>query len=41
MDGKMIDAPVVGKAKKVVNRAEARECDVDAAKNAWKDQEPE
>lgn len=41
MDGKMIDASVVGKAKKVVNRAEACGCDVDAAKNAWKDQEPE
>lgn len=41
LDGKMIDAPVVGKARSVVNRAEACGCDVTAAKEKWKDQEPE
>ena len=41
LDGKMIDVPVVGKAKSVVSRAEACGCDVAAAKEKWKDQEPE
>lgn len=41
LDGKMIDAPVVGKAQSVVARAEACGCDVTAAKERWKDQEPE
>ena len=41
LDGKMIDAPVVGKAKSIVSRAEACGSDVPAAKEKWKDQEPE
>ena len=41
LDGKMIDAPVVGKARSVVNKAEACGYDVTAAKEKWKDQEPE
>lgn len=41
LDGKMIDAPVVGKARSVISRAEACGCDVSAAKEKWKDQEPE
>lgn len=41
LDGKMIDAPVVGKAKAL--EAKSRQCglDVDALVNRWKDQEPE
>jgi citrate lyase subunit beta-like protein len=41
LDGKMIDAPVVGKAKTVVTKAEA--CGVDLGKimARWKDQNPE
>ena len=41
LDGKMIDVPVVGKAKSVVSKAEACGCDVAAAKESWKDQAPE
>ena len=41
LDGKMIDAPVVGKAKSVVNRAEACGFDVSAMKKNWETQEPE
>ncbi|KAF1992641.1 beta subunit of citrate lyase [Aulographum hederae CBS 113979] len=41
LDGKMIDAPVVGKAKAVVKRAELCGIDVDAVRRKWKDQEPE
>lgn len=41
LDGKMIDAPVVGKAKSIVNKAEACNMDVDSVKQIWKDQEPE
>ena len=41
LDGKMIDAPVVGKARSIANRAEACGYDVTAAKEKWKDQEPE
>lgn len=41
LDGRMIDAPVVGKAKAIVKKAEA--CDIDIAnlKEKWKNQEPE
>ncbi|KAI1279195.1 Pyruvate/Phosphoenolpyruvate kinase-like domain-containing protein [Xylaria sp. FL0933] len=41
LDGAMIDAPVVGKAKAIV--AKARGCGIDIEKlmNQWKDQEPE
>ena len=41
LDGKMIDAPVVGKAKSIIRKAEACGCDVDSAKQKWRDQEPE
>lgn len=41
LDGKMIDVPVVGKAKSIVSRAEACGCDVATAEEKWKDQEPE
>ena len=41
LDGKMIDVPVVGKAKNVVSRAEVCGYDVQAVKKEWKDQEPE
>ena len=41
LEGKMIDVPVVGKAKRLVSRAEACGIDVDAVKEKWKDQEPE
>ncbi|KAK0737652.1 Pyruvate/Phosphoenolpyruvate kinase-like domain-containing protein [Apiosordaria backusii] len=41
MDGKMIDAPVVGKAHFVVAKAEKCGLDVDGLKNKWQGQEPE
>lgn len=41
LDGKMIDAPVSGKARSVVRRAERCGIDVDAVREKWKDQEPE
>ena len=41
LDGKMIDIPVVGKAKSIVSKAEACGIDVQAFKEQWKDQEPE
>lgn len=41
LDGKMIDAPVVGRAKAVVARAERCGFDVDGMRERWKHQEPE
>ncbi|TVY36476.1 Citramalyl-CoA lyase, mitochondrial [Lachnellula occidentalis] len=41
LDGKMIDVPVVGKAKATVERARLCGMDVDAIREKWKDQEPE
>lgn len=41
LDGKMIDVPVVGKARSLVSKAEACGFDVNAVKEKWKDQEPE
>lgn len=41
LDGKMIDAPVVGRAKAVVARAERCGLDVNGMRERWKDQEPE
>lgn len=41
LDGKMIDAPVVGKAKSTVSKAEACGYDVPTTREKWKDQEPE
>jgi citrate lyase subunit beta-like protein len=41
LDGKMIDVPVVGKARMVVKRAELCGFDVKAVEEQWKDQEPE
>ena len=41
LDGKMIDVPVVGKAKATVKRAERCGIDVCAIREKWKDQEPE
>lgn len=41
LDGKMIDAPVVGKAKSIVSKAEACGYDVPVTREKWKDQEPE
>lgn len=41
LDGKMIDAPVVGRAKAVVARAERCGFDVNGVREKWKDQEPE
>jgi citrate lyase subunit beta-like protein len=41
LDGKMIDVPVVGKAKATVKRAERCGIDVAAIREKWKDQEPE
>ncbi|KAI1810201.1 Pyruvate/Phosphoenolpyruvate kinase-like domain-containing protein [Poronia punctata] len=41
LDGAMIDAPVVGKAKAIVNKAENCNMDVEALRAKWKDQEPE
>lgn len=41
LDGKMIDAPVAGKAKAIILRAERCGIDMAAMKEKWKDQEPE
>jgi citrate lyase subunit beta-like protein len=41
LEGKMIDVPVVGKAKATVRRAESCGIDVDAIREKWKNQEPE
>ncbi len=41
LEGKMIDAPVVGKAKATVERARLCGIDVDAVMDTWKHQEPE
>ncbi|KAI9687111.1 MAG: hypothetical protein M1822_002522 [Bathelium mastoideum] len=41
LDGKMIDVPVVGKAKAIVAKAERCGFDVAAIREKWKDQEPE
>lgn len=41
LDGKMIDVPVVGKAKAIVKKAELCGMDVGALRQKWRDQEPE
>lgn len=41
LDGKMIDKPVEGKARAVVQKARACGFDVDGLMERWKDQEPE
>ncbi|CAG8971658.1 hypothetical protein HYALB_00003126 [Hymenoscyphus albidus] len=41
MDGKMIDAPVVGKARAILKRAELCGVDVGAVMEKWKDEEPQ
>ncbi|KAH6648521.1 Pyruvate/Phosphoenolpyruvate kinase-like domain-containing protein [Truncatella angustata] len=41
LDGAMIDAPVVGKARAIVTKAEACEIDVTSIREKWKEQEPE
>ena len=41
LDGKMIDAPVVGKAKSIISKAEVCGSDVKTAMEKWNDQEPE
>lgn len=41
LDGKMIDVPVVGKAKALVKKAELCGINVDEVRSKWTDQEPE
>lgn len=41
LDGKMIDAPVVGKANTVVKKAELCGLDVNELRKKWENQEPE
>lgn len=41
LDGKMIDAPVVGKARAVVDKAAKCGMDIESIKQKWKDQKPE
>ncbi|KAL8708327.1 MAG: hypothetical protein Q9220_006802 [cf. Caloplaca sp. 1 TL-2023] len=41
LDGQMIDAPVVGKAKTIISKAVACGTDVHSVEKQWKDQEPE
>ena len=41
LDGKMIDSPVVGKAKSLIGKAEACGFDLNALRQKWRDQEPE
>jgi citrate lyase subunit beta-like protein len=41
LDGKMIDVPVVGRAKAIVMKAEVCGVDVEALREKWKDEQPE
>ncbi|KAI2640649.1 beta subunit of citrate lyase [Hypomontagnella submonticulosa] len=41
LDGQMIDAPVAGKARALVDKAQRCGLDVDGLREKWKDQEPE
>lgn len=41
LDGAMIDAPVVGRAKAIVAKAESCDMDIETLRNKWKDQQPE
>lgn len=41
LDGKMIDAPVVGKARAIIKRAESCGFDVASVVDKWKNQKPE
>ncbi|KAI0842218.1 beta subunit of citrate lyase [Hypoxylon sp. FL0890] len=41
LDGAMIDAPVAGKARAIVDKARKCGIDIDALREKWKDQEPE
>lgn len=41
LDGKMIDAPVVGKARALVQKAELSGADVASLRSKWESQEPE
>ncbi|KAK7426387.1 hypothetical protein QQZ08_007142 [Neonectria magnoliae] len=41
LDGKMVDAPVVGKANAVIAKAEQCDFDVQSLRTKWRDQEPE
>ncbi|KAG9230221.1 Pyruvate/Phosphoenolpyruvate kinase-like domain-containing protein [Amylocarpus encephaloides] len=41
LEGKMIDVPVIGKARATVRKAELCGMDVDAIREKWKGQEPE
>jgi len=41
LDGKMIDAPVIGKAADIADKARRCAIDMDAVLAKWKDQEPE
>ena len=41
LEGKMIDAPVVGKARSIIGKAEICGYNVEATKQKWKDQELE
>jgi citrate lyase subunit beta-like protein len=41
MDGKMIDAPVVGKAKSVMQKAEACGINTTELREKWKDEQPQ
>ncbi|KAL7629216.1 hypothetical protein AAE478_000736 [Parahypoxylon ruwenzoriense] len=41
LDGSMIDAPVAGKARAIVNKAQKCGMDIDGLRDKWKGQEPE
>ena len=41
LDDKMIDAPVVGKAKQIVSKAKTCGIDISAMEQKWSSQEPE
>ncbi|KAI1114344.1 Pyruvate/Phosphoenolpyruvate kinase-like domain-containing protein [Nemania sp. NC0429] len=41
LDGVMIDAPVVGRARAIVAKAESCDMNTDILRNKWKDQRPE
>ena len=41
LDGRMIDAPVVGKARSIVDKAQACNIDLQQLQNRWREQMPE
>jgi citrate lyase subunit beta-like protein len=41
LDGKMVDAPVSGKARAIIKKAQGCGFDIESIKSQWQSQEPE